>query len=101
MNPLTIKTNHQFRQILDWYELTEKEQLEFDYIEGGSGSFVRYKNWTYDLGEFMSTDRDIHMGHEISPIKAWHGYQSDSFFSGVLVTYSDDYETVKLATYYC
>ena len=34
-----------------------------------------------------------------SPLKVWDGYLSDSFFSGVLVRYADDCESVVVARY--
>jgi hypothetical protein len=102
-NELTIKTNNIPRATLSGYELTPKEQAEFDYIEdldSACGRFARYKGWTYDLHEFMPTT-DIPSGHKITPISEWQGYHSDSFFSGVLINYvGDDCEEVIMGTYY-
>jgi len=33
-------------------------------------------------------------------MRKWDGYQSDSFYSGVLVKYVEDFERVIMATYY-
>jgi hypothetical protein len=99
---LTIKTNNVPRDIVEAYELTAAERAEFDYIdwhkiEAGedSASFFRYGGEVYDLGEFMRWD-----GVEFSPLATWDGYQSDSFFSGLLVRYVDDFERVIVARYY-
>ena len=96
---ITIRTNGQFRDVVYWYELTEKERAEFDYLDSEArqeASFVRYRGWTYDLGEFMAT-RGM---PEFSPLAKWDGYHSDSYFSGVLVRYGRDFERVLMATFY-
>ena len=98
---MKIVTNNQPRDILSWYDLTPAEQKEFDYLEDGEGSFFRYKNWVYDLGEFM------HIGANIAPHpqrdgwENWHGYASDSYFSGVLIRYTSDCDQVIVGTYFC
>ena len=43
MSELTIKTNNQYRELLSWYDLTEKEKFEFDYDNAEESSFFRYK----------------------------------------------------------
>lgn len=90
---MKIKTNNQPRDVLTWYDLTPAEQKEFDYLEEGEGSFFRYKGWVYDLGEFTRAD------HSSIPDK-WQGYISHSYFSGVLVRYASDYESVIVGSYY-
>ena len=99
---ITIHTNNVPRPILDGYELTEAERSDFDYlnwtaIEEGtdSASFIRYKGRVYDLGEFQTTSGMP----AFSPLTKWHGYLSDSFFSGVLVRYTEDHEYVVVATF--
>ena len=91
---MTIKTNNVPRDVLSWYELTDAERAEFDYLDSDTAqsdaSFFRYRGNIYDLGEFM-----------ISPLKGWDGYHSDSYFSGILVRYVEDCERVIVATYYC
>ena len=84
---MKIKTNNQPRDILTWYDLTPAEQKEFDYLEEGEGSFFfRYKNQAYDLGEFMRIDANIAPHPQRDDWEKWHGYASDSYFSGVLVS---------------
>ena len=93
MSELKIRTNGHYREVLDWSQLTAKEQEEYAYLEEDGGSFFRYKNWTYFLGDFMRIGND-------TPFKGWDGYHSDSFFSGVLVKYSTCGDAVKAATYF-
>lgn len=100
MSDLTIVTNRQPRDILHWWDLSAKERAEFDYLDTkdrqNEAAFFRYRGATYDLGEFMAT-RGM---PEFSPLVAWHGYHSDSYFSGVLVRYTDDFEHVVAGRYY-
>lgn len=97
---MTIKTNNRPRDILRWHDLTEKERAEFDYLDTeekqSDAIFVRYRGWTYDLGDFMTTSGMS----EDSSLRKWHGYHSDSFYSGVLIKYVEGHERVILATIY-
>jgi hypothetical protein len=101
VNSITIKTNHRARHTLDWHELTAKERKKFDYLDSDEkqigATFVRYRGWTYDLGEFTRVPAEMFQGK-------WDGYSSDSFFSGVLIKYVDDgwgdLADVVMATYY-
>ncbi len=98
---MKITTNYNWRPIVEAYELTEDEQSEFDHydwkeIEEGSlsPSFFRYKGSLHDVADFTITDH-------ASDLKEWHGYASDSFFSGLVINYSDDCEYVQVGMYYC
>ena len=87
---MKIVTNNQPRATLTWYDLTPAEQKEFDYLEEGEGSFFRYKNQVYDLGEAM----------QIEGVADWQGYYSGTAFSGVLVRCTSDCEQVIVGSYY-
>ena len=87
---MKIKTNNQPRGILTWYDLTPAEQKEFDYLEEGEGSFFRYKDWVYDLGEAM----------RIEGVSDWQGCYSETAFSGVLIKLRSDGETVIVGSYF-
>jgi len=97
---ITIRTNNKARDVLSWHDLTDKERADFDYIDTEEqqleASFVRYKGCVYDLGEFM-TCRNM---PEFSPITNWDGHFADSYFSGVLLRYVDNFERVIMATYF-
>jgi hypothetical protein len=103
MSDITIKTNSIPRHILDGHEMTDKERKEFDYVDWDtidtghdSASFFRYKGHTYDLGEFMTTDPLP----EFSPLRKWDGYLNDSFFSGIVIRWCEDHESVIVGTFY-
>lgn len=96
---LKIYTNNVPRHVIYGYELTMKEAKEFDYLKGEAlefNHFVRYKGSVYDLSEFMSV-RGLGSPTEF---KDWDGYQSDSFFSGIVIKYvNSDCGEVVVGTY--
>jgi hypothetical protein len=101
---LTIKCNNVPRDTLYWYELTAREQKEFDYLDTddkqAEATFFRYKGIVYDLGEFMRIGRSIAPHCQRPGWETFDGYASDSYFSGILVRYVQDCERVVVATYY-
>jgi hypothetical protein len=105
VSDVTIITNGVPRDILDAWELSPEERADFDYldwdaIERGedSASFFRYKGETYDLGDIPAVDR--RPGIETA-FEGWDGVASDSFFSGILVRYVDEFERVIVGRFYC
>lgn len=99
MNKITIRTNHHYRDLLHGYELDPKYRSEFDYLSDDdyeTHSFIRYWGIVYSLSEFMRTDC-LPLDN---PLTKWNGYLSDSFFSGIVVRFSDDMEQVQIGTFY-
>ena len=97
---LKIFGNNHNVPIIYGYELSDKEKKEFDFLEGEeleNSEFFRFKNWTYYLGDFMRLSNNSPF--EECPIK-FDGHSSDTFFSGILVKYSEDVEFLKVYTYY-
>ncbi len=97
---MKIQCNNKPRIVLNHWELTEKEQSEFDYLPEGEGSFFRYKGLVYDLGEFMRIDKGVAPHPQRPNWEKFDGYLSDTFFSGVLVKFSADLDSVIVARYY-
>lgn len=97
---MSIRTNHIPRSILAGYELTESEREEFDYIawEDEDGLFFRYKGQIYDLGEFS---RVTDVQRNCHGFDNWDGYQSDSYFSAIVVKYVNDFESVIVGQFFC
>lgn len=107
---MQIITNNQPRNLISWYDLTEKERADFDYIEDGEFNGFRYKGNIYDLGEFVrilprsqqsngNYDSFAHTCDGGDAMLEWSGVQSDTFFSGVLVKLVDD-ESVIVGRYF-
>ena len=105
MEKITIVTNNHWRNFLYGYELPEKVKKDFDWMdkeELETSNFVKYHNCYYSLQDFMSFHNTVHYGK--APEKGtfgygYDGYNSDSFFSGVLIKISDCGEMYKIATY--
>lgn len=112
---ITIKTNNQPRAVIYGFELTEKEQKEFDYLdfesEEGNGvfaTFFRYKGELYNLADFVRIEEqgkrtnaftsEYPKGH---PLLKWDGICSDSYFSGLVVKLKDNGESVIVGMYTC
>lgn len=98
-----VVTNNVPRPVIDAWQLTTKERAEFDYLDweaieqgSDSASFFRYRGQLYDLGEF-SADYGITKDAGLpAHLTTWDGYRSDSFFSGVVIRYSEDFEYVTV-----
>jgi hypothetical protein len=93
---MTIKTNSRPRDLVSFAELTAEEQKDFDYIKGEdqySPRLFRYKSNVYDTCEFKLTT-------PFPDFKGWDSFRPDSYFSGVLVRFVEDFEHVIAATYF-
>lgn len=111
---MQIKTNNQPRPLVYWYELTDAERAELDYLdtESAQDDFrgFRYKGQVYDLGEFSAVRTRAQQAtaqnsfactvESGDPLSGWHGVLADSYFSGVAVRYSGDFESVTVATFF-
>jgi len=103
---MTIKTNNIPREVINGWELTPVERLEFDYMnwaaidEGSdSASFVRYRGELCNLGDFVRIIprsgqlRNAGWCHPVdddSALASWDGIRTDSFFSGIVIRWYRD-----------
>lgn len=98
---MQIITNNKPRHIIYGFELSDKEKEQFDYLDNiDECSFFRYKGEIYNLGEFMRIDKVIAPHPQRPGWENWQGYSSDSYFSGVLVRYTSDNESVIVGCYF-
>lgn len=106
----TIRTNNRPRDLLSGYELTEAERKELDYIEDIDETFnrfFRYQGQVYDTYEFVRIvprSKVVGFEHgvdEDSPLLKWAGIQTDSYFSGVVVRYVENFERVVVGVVSC
>jgi len=91
---MEIVTNKRPRLLLDFDQLTEREQRDFDHDDAETGSYVRYKGKIYSLDEFAVAPENLRK-------RGWDGVVSDSHFSGVLIRLGehDDPDRVVMATF--
>lgn len=112
MGETTIKTNHNWRQFV-YIQDVPRHILEsqFDYMakkvyvdddsvaqlnfdDAPSDGFFCYHGHWYHTSNFMRLENN-----PPSAFAGYHGYSSDSFFSGVLIKLADDGERYQIATY--
>lgn len=110
-----ITTNSHKRLFSHRDDVPEKvlrDQFDYQDPEEAQGGFLRYKGCWYHIDQFMlepdtALDEALHieareLGYDKSPnfgFEGWDGYRPDSFYSGVLIKVSDDFETYTVATY--
>ena len=95
---LTIKTNHAWRYTSYGSDVPRAVMTsQFDHLveDERADGFVRYRGYWYHVSDFMRVPAGMFGDDD-----TWHGYLSDSAFSGVLIRLSDDGESVMLATYF-
>jgi len=96
---LEIITDHKWKQFKYGYEVPEKVmEDQFSHLSEDNGDnsdgFLQYRGYWYHLSDFMNIDKN-------SPLLGtWHGYASDTFFSGILIEVSEDGETYRVGRYY-
>lgn len=102
MSEIKIITNHHEREVIEAFQLSPAEREEFDYIDWAavdrcetSRQFVRYQGKLLDLGDVLTTTTLP----QWSPLRAWDGYQDDSFFSGIVIRWTQDFESVIVGRY--
>ena len=80
---MEIITNNSPRPLIDFCQLTVKEQNEQreSFINAECLDYFRYKGRVYTTEDFMRCPE---------PLKDWDGYESDTFFSGTLIKLLDD-----------
>ena len=94
---ISIITNYHWRDPVYGFQLPEKAAAEWKDLEGWEDMvFIHYKG-EYLLDEFMSIPDN--MRRDIPEMERWQGYMSDSFFSGLLIRYSEDLDQYQIATY--
>ena len=92
---ITVKTNNIPRDVVTGAQLDDREKAEFDYYtndELENASFFRYKGGVYDIGEFLYTPESL---------QPWQGHSPTTYFSGVVIRYTDDMESVIVGVYWC
>lgn len=91
---MDIKTNNVSRDLLCLAEFSAADQAkirkQYDWMDAdkleGTCQFFKYRNCFYHLSDFMSTSCEA-----TGDLAGWDGYAGDSYFSGTLIKYADEY----------
>ena len=82
-----ITTNNQVRQYLYGYDVPKETLDWYDWLDDDAKAdgWIHYKNHWYHISDFMRVEPS-------APdwMQEWDGYQSDSYFSGVVIKFGDD-----------
>ena len=109
---MQIKTNNVPRDLISGSELPPGiMESEFDYVpedDRYSPRFFQYRGAWYDAHEFVTIGKrsDLRQSfrHDVdddSPLLAWDGIQTDTYFSGILIRWTDhDCERVVVGRCY-
>mgnify|MGYP000314192078 FL=1 len=97
---MNVITNNKPRALLTWTELPEGiGESEFDYVEDGDRyepRFFKYRGAWYDAFEFeYISDQPCY-----APFRGWGAIQTDSFFSGIVLRFDDEFNFVIVGRYY-
>lgn len=109
---MKIRTNNKPRELFSGWELDEKTRKHFDYIAQPHdieawidchNRFFRFNNAWYDVQEFCRIEKTrtnpFTMVTDNPELLSWHGYQSDSYFSGLLIRFNNDFSSVVVGSY--
>jgi hypothetical protein len=105
-----IYGNNKERPVMYFFQLPEKYQAiakkDFDWIDSSDtvtweeAQFFIYKGSLYCLSDFISTHNTMWSNPPEWMRKNFDGYESDSYFSGILVKYvEEDNDYIKVYTY--
>lgn len=89
---MEIVTNNVPRHLIYKYELTEREQAEFDYLDATDELF-RYRGELYPIADFCRiAPRRNAVGFEQgvdddSPLLKWHGIATSSYGTATVIKY--------------
>ena len=98
---MNVITNNKPRVLLMWAELPEGiGESEFDYVDDADRyepRFFNYRGAWYDAFEFeYISDQPCY-----APLRGkWVAVKTDSFFSGIVLRWFDEFEFVIVGTYY-
>lgn len=81
---MKIKTDNKPHLLMNWDELADNEQSDFDWFdpEQMHGDFVKYKGIIYCLEEFLSCSGEL-------KDLGWQGIEGQSAFHAVVMKYDE------------
>ena len=93
---MQVISNFNWRNFIYGYELPESVRADFDYLdddEFATRDFIKYRGVYYDTCEILRVPETD------SELSYWDGYSPDTYFSGIVVKFSDDGEQYQIGRY--
>jgi hypothetical protein len=75
-------------------------EIQYDFEGGEDKSYFVYKGQKYELRDFCAVHNKMWNPNPPQWMLPFDGYLSDTFFSGILIKYDEENETVKVYTFY-
>lgn len=98
---MKIKTNNQWRELLNWYDLTESQQADFDYNGADEDSYFMYKGRVHALAEYtMFNSVWSTPTVEGDMLHGWHASAMQSAWTGTVIKVSACGDAVIVGYYY-
>jgi hypothetical protein len=99
----TIRTNRQWRHFVYRHDVpSDVLERYFDWTDPETeiDGFFRYQGVWYHVSQFQRCfPTSQYDGARAGAFDGWDGYTPDSFFSGVLIRFSDDGESYQVGRY--
>lgn len=96
---MKIITNHHERFLKYVNEVPRQVINDYDHLDEDEAfdGWIQYRDRWYHLSDFMG------INHLNTPtpteFDGWHAYLNDSFFSGVVIKFSDDCESYSIGLF--
>jgi len=102
---IEIITNGHSRDLLHYWELTDKEREWFDFDGAEDAEYFYYRGECYCMADFVWVDHPFWSVGRPKEFDGWDGYHSEGFCGGLLVKYprddwGEDTERVIVGVYY-
>lgn len=75
-------------------------EIQYDFEGGEDKSYFVYKGQKYTLSDFAAVHNKAWNPNPPQWMLPFDGYLSDTFFSGILIKYNEENETVKVYRFY-
>ena len=103
MTDVRVITNHHWRQFKYQNELTPAQLQDsisdYDHLEDGEefANWIVYRGDLYHVSDFLRVG-NVWQGNisPDNPLSEWHGYNTDSYFSAVVINLSDCGEAYQI-----
>jgi hypothetical protein len=98
-----VITNGHPRPVILASELTEDDLRRLGYTPDEGDTFVHYRDWIYPISDFSTTwglSRNSEGSTTPADLQGWHGFLSDSYFTGIVLRYTEDNDFVVVGRFH-